>query len=70
MLVISIGDLYLAIGKGYLILSIGLGLGIGAPLAGWVIDTYDDYDIIFYLAGQLSLYHIDNLLEISHNLLG
>ena len=45
--------MYLSIGKGFIILSIGLGLGVGAPVAGWVIDKYDDYDIIFYLAGDI-----------------
>ncbi len=44
--------MYLALGKGYISLSIGVGLGIGAPLAGWVVDITDNYDIIFYLAGE------------------
>lgn len=47
-----IGLHYVAFGKGYITLCVGLGLMGGAPLAGWIYDETESYDIIFYLAGK------------------
>ena len=47
-----IGEEYVAYGKGYVVLSIGLGLLAGPPISGWIIDEKGDYDISFYMAGK------------------
>ena len=50
-----IGPEYLGQGKGYVILSIGLGLLIGPPIAGYTFDKTEDLKIAFYLGGKLYL---------------
>ena len=47
----TIGEEYIAHGRGYLTISVGLGLAVGPPLAGWLYDSQEDFEILFYLAG-------------------
>ena len=47
-----IGPEYLGQGKGYVILSIGLGLLAGPPIAGYTFDKSEDLEIAFYLGGK------------------
>lgn len=46
-----IGEEYLAYGKGYLAVSVAIGLLLGAPLCGLVYDKTDNFDLVFYIAG-------------------
>lgn len=50
-----IGAEYMCLGKGYVFLSICVGFLGGPPLAGWILDETDDYEILFYLAGSCLL---------------
>ena len=47
-----IGADYAGYSKGYIIISIGMGLLGGPPLAGWIYDESENWKICFYLAGS------------------
>lgn len=47
-----IGEPYMAYGKGFVYLSVATGLLAGPPVAGWILDQKEDFEIIFYLAGK------------------
>ncbi|KAK2172098.1 hypothetical protein NP493_992g02020 [Ridgeia piscesae] len=51
----QVGDESLARGRGYLMVTMALGLFAGAPLAGWLCDRDDSFHIAFYLAGACLL---------------
>lgn len=45
----------LAYGRGYVTLSVGLGLLLGPTGSSWLLDWGVDYQVVFYLAGKLML---------------
>ena len=47
-----IGKPYIGYGRGYIALSIGLGLAGGGPLGGFLMDDQGDYEATFYMAGN------------------
>lgn len=47
-----LNDELIAYGRGYISLSIGLGLALGPPLAGLVLDEDFSFEVVFYGAGK------------------
>jgi len=43
----------LAFGRGYITLSVGLGLASGLPVCAWLRDQDVDFEVIFYAAGNV-----------------
>ena len=52
----------LAFGRGYITLSVGLGLAGGLPVCAWLRDQDVDFEVIFYAAGNVQLLFILGLL--------
>jgi len=48
----------LAFGRGYITLSVGLGLAGGLPVCAWLRDQDVDFEVIFYAAGTVHLMFI------------
>ena len=48
----SVGQAYMTVGQICLALTLGLGALAGAPIAGWIYDQKEDFEIAFYLAGK------------------
>ncbi|XP_062606538.1 monocarboxylate transporter 13-like [Saccostrea cucullata] len=42
-------------GMGYLMLACGIGVFIGPPLGGYLIEKADSYDVAFYVAGSVTV---------------
>ncbi|KAI0213156.1 Monocarboxylate transporter 12 [Lamellibrachia satsuma] len=51
----QVGDECLARGRGFLMVTMSIGLFAGSPLAGWLCDRQGNFDIAFYLAGACLL---------------
>ena len=52
------GDQVIAFGRGHISLSIGVGLILGPPFAGWILDQDYDFEVIFYLAGRFWILYL------------
>ncbi|XP_062606540.1 monocarboxylate transporter 13-like [Saccostrea cucullata] len=51
-----VGSQLIGDGMGYLMLACGIGMFIGPPLGGYLIEKTDTYDVAFYLAGSVTLF--------------
>lgn len=49
-----VGMKHLAVALGYLFGSIALPMTLGPPVAGWIFDGWQSYNIAFYVAGSTS----------------
>jgi len=60
-----LSDELIAYGRGYISLSIGLGLVLGPPLAGLVLDEGFSFEVVFYGAGACMLLSSIIMLTVS-----